>query len=75
MTAEEINVAAAEKMKEIMKKMDHEKNDKLSSSYVDKVQLGTEGWKVRYYENKFHIPVEDLDEFVHKIKQSYIEGL
>jgi 5'-3' exonuclease len=42
----------------------------------DKVRLGEQGWKKRYYENKFSVhSAADICEFTNKIKQSYIEGL
>lgn len=45
-------------------------------AYVDKVQLGVPGWKMRYYHNKFKVSEQsDVSEFTSKIKQSYIEGL
>ena len=62
-------------MKEIVKKMLSEKNQKIADKYVDKVQYGTEGWKSRYYKEKFHVDNEDLEDFTQKIKQAYIEGL
>jgi len=40
------------------------------------VQLGVEGWKMRYYSNKFLVTeAADVKEFTTKIKQAYIEGL
>jgi 5'-3' exonuclease len=48
----------------IVKKMIDEKSDNLAKGYVDKVQFGTEGWKLRYYQNKFHVKEQDYDEFV-----------
>ena len=39
-------------MKKIVSKMLEESSDKIAKAYVDKVQLGTEGWKSRYYQNK-----------------------
>lgn len=52
------------------------KNSAKVEAYVDKVQLGVDGWKMRYYINKFLVTdPADVQEFVDKIKQSYIEGL
>lgn len=40
------------------------------------MQLGVEGWKMRYYREKFLVQTEeDYHEFTAKIKQAYIEGL
>ena len=60
---EELNRLAAEKMKEIVKKMLNDKSKKMADSYVDRVKFGTEGWKLRYYKEKFHIDAEDMPEF------------
>jgi 5'-3' exonuclease len=62
---EELNRLAAEKMKEIVKKMLYEKNKKMADAYVDRIQFGTEGWKLRYYKEKFHIDSEDIPEFTY----------
>jgi 5'-3' exonuclease len=51
-------------MKEIIKKMQDERSQRRADNYVDKVQLGTEGWKLRYYQNKFHVSQQDLSEFL-----------
>ena len=50
-----MNKLAAEKMKEIVKRMLDEKSQKKAEKYVDKVKFGEEGWKLRYYRNKFHV--------------------
>lgn len=37
--------------------------------YVDNVQLGVDGWKMRYYTNKFLVTdPKDVNEFAQKIK-------
>lgn len=64
MSEEELNKLAAERMKQIVKNMIAEREKKLTTSYVDKVQLGTDGWKLRYYQEKFHIEPHDMAEFV-----------
>lgn len=55
-------------MKEMIKKMLDEKSKKVADTYVDKVQFGTEGWKTRYYSDKFHIDKNDHEEFRNQIK-------
>ena len=42
-----------------MKKMSDAKNDAIVAKYQDKVQLGKEGYKFRYYSNKFHVNTEE----------------
>jgi hypothetical protein len=64
MGEEELNKLAAEKMKEMVKKMLEDKNKKKADKYVDKVLLGEEGWKLRYYQNKFHVNQNDLKDFM-----------
>lgn len=64
LTEEELNKLAAKRMKDIVKKLLDEKGKKKAEQYVDKVKLGEEGWKLRYYQNKFHLAVEDLPEFL-----------
>lgn len=53
-----------EKMKKVVKKMLYEKGDEIANKYVDVVQFGTEGWKLRYYESKFHVSQSDLPDFM-----------
>jgi len=59
-----------------MKRMSDTKNDELVARYVDRVELGKDGYKQRYYSDKFfvHTP-EDQLAFQDRIRQSYIEGL
>jgi 5'-3' exonuclease len=61
---EEKNAITAEKMKKIISKIIHEKNDKQATAYVDNVKLGVEGWKLRYYNSKFHINTADHTDFM-----------
>lgn len=72
----EKNKLAEEMMVKEAKRIAETKQKRKVESYVDNVQLGVDGWKMRYYTNKFLItdPV-DVAEFVQNIKQSYIEGL
>jgi 5'-3' exoribonuclease 2 len=45
-------------------------------AYQDRVMLHVEGWKMRYYTNKFLVTdPADVSEFISNIRQSYIEGL
>ena len=41
----------------------------------DFVKLGQEGWKLRYYSEKFKVSGEETDEFRARIHASYMEGL
>lgn len=44
-------------------------NQEQVNSYVDKVQLGVDGWKMRYYHSKFLLTdPNDVEEFKGKIK-------
>lgn len=67
---------AQELLKSEAKRIAEAKNTAKVEAYVDKVKLGVNGWKMRYYINKFLVTDEaDVPEFVDKIKRSYIEGL
>lgn len=47
-----------------MKRMNEAKNDAIVAKYVDKVELGKDGYKYRYYSDKFHVhTTEDQLEF------------
>jgi 5'-3' exonuclease len=57
-------------LKEVLKTNQNKKMD----GYQDPVRLGEEGWKSRYYEEKFKVSHDD-HEFLKLIRQSYIEGI
>ena len=62
-------------MKAIVKKILDEKSEKHVKKYVDKVKILEDGWKIRYYKEKFHVDQEDMQEFLANIRQVYMEGL
>lgn len=64
MSEEERNKIAADKMKLVVSKMITEEGSKKAQEYEDVVQLGVEGWKMRYYNAKFHVENSDFEEFV-----------
>ena len=68
-----------EKFNQIIKEVINEENNKKIEEYKDNIQLGKEGWKNRYYLEKFHISSKDdkdeLKELKEKLKKFYIEGL
>jgi 5'-3' exoribonuclease 2 len=41
----------------------------------DSVRLGEEGWKWRYYHQKFFVGGDELREFIKMIRDKYLEGL
>ncbi|RDD44675.1 5'-3' exoribonuclease 2 [Trichoplax sp. H2] len=53
--------------------MDGQKDEK-EDEVVDEIRLGEEGWKERYYLNKFQVSTED-EEFRGKVVASYVKGL
>lgn len=62
-------------MKEIVKRLLDEKGKSQVEKYVDNVKMGEDGWKIRYYKEKFHVDQEDMKEFLACIRQVYLEGL
>ena len=46
-------------VKEQIKKLGDAKNDALVAKYIDRVELGKEGYKFRYYSNKFHVHTQE----------------
>jgi 5'-3' exoribonuclease 2 len=63
-TEEELNKRAAQTMKDIAARVLKEKEKQIADKYVDKVQLGVDGWKLRYYTEKFHVSQGDVQEFM-----------
>ena len=55
LTEEEKMEQAKKKLTDIVKKQMHEKQDKLVEAYEDRIQFTKEGWKARYYSEKFHV--------------------
>lgn len=47
----------------------------LEDGTVDTVRLGEEGWKLRYYHQKFFVGDDELNEFRRLIQSSYLQGL
>lgn len=41
----------------------------------DKIRYGEEGWKLRYYKEKFKVGEDEYEEFRQRIHKSYIEGI
>ena len=69
LTEEEKLAEAKKKLADIVKKQMHEKQEKQVEAYEDRVQFTKEGWKARYYSEKFHVRGEaETKEFIrHKI--------
>jgi len=67
---------AEKTLKDVSKTILDNKNQIKVAAYVDKVKLGVDGWKMRYYTEKFTVSdPADVPDFVARIKQAYIEGL
>ena len=49
--------------------------ERVAGEMEDFVRLGQEGWKLRYYEEKFKVTGGEVDEFRQRIHHSYMEGL
>lgn len=67
---------AAKKLKGIVTKQMQEVANKKVEAYEDKVQFGKQGWKERYYAEKFEVSgAEETKAFRRNIRKAYIEGL
>jgi 5'-3' exoribonuclease 2 len=76
LTEDEKADLVSKKLKEVVKKQVHEKQDKQVAAWEDKIQFTKEGWKERYYREKFLVSGQsELKEFCKNIRQAYIEGL
>jgi 5'-3' exonuclease len=71
---EKINQEAEDNFKRVLKEMMKKDSHKKMENYKDTVKLGEEGWKSRYYHDKFKVSSTDT-EFKSLIRQSYIEGI
>jgi len=58
-------------VKEMIQKIGEDEAKK----YTDNIQFGKEGYKARYYTEKFYVMPEDFLEFKNGIHRHYIEGL
>ena len=68
-SVDEKNKLAQDLMVKETKRIAETKQKRKVESYVDRVQLGVDGWKMRYYTNKFLVlDPNDVSEFVQKIK-------
>ncbi|GLC40571.1 hypothetical protein PLESTF_001013400 [Pleodorina starrii] len=70
--------AAAKDMKERLEEMMKERSDRFDEMMVDeeKIRLGEEGWKDRYYHEKLKVPTgPGQQRILQSIVQAYTEGL
>jgi len=60
LSAGERHKKVTDAVKQQIKRMNDAKNDAIVAKYVDRVELGKEGYKFRYYSTKFFVhTVED----------------
>ncbi|GIL79892.1 hypothetical protein Vretimale_12518 [Volvox reticuliferus] len=70
--------AAAKDMKERLEEKMKERSDRFDEMFVDeeRIRLGEEGWKDRYYHEKLKVPTGPSQErILQSIVQAYTEGL
>ncbi|GIL52742.1 hypothetical protein Vafri_8538 [Volvox africanus] len=70
--------AAAKDMKERLEEMMKERSDRFDEMFVDeeRIRLGDEGWKDRYYHEKLKMPTGPSQErILQSVVQAYTEGL
>ena len=74
---EELKKNGKKKFNNVLKEKMHQESNKKVESYKDNVKLGEEGWKDRYYLEKFKMSPKskDLPKLKEIIKQYYIEGI
>jgi len=58
-----------------VKRMIEQAEEEEAAKYKDTINFAKEGYKTRYYLDKFNISSSDFAEFKVKIQRSYIEGL
>ena len=49
--------------------------EKVFDEIEDSIRLGQDGWKLRYYSEKFRVVDSEVEEFRQRIHHSYMEGL
>ena len=74
---DELKKNGKKKFENILKEKLHNKSNEIVKEYKDTIKLGEEGWKDRYYQEKFKMsPLShDLPKLKEIIKKFYIEGI
>jgi len=77
LAAEEKAKEAVEAFKEELKDQVKEKADKFDEmvEHEERIRLGENGWKERYYEEKLGVKGEEVGPAISSLVQSYVEGL
>eukprot|EP00826_Nyctotherus_ovalis_P039871 TRINITY_DN3867_c0_g5_i1.p1 TRINITY_DN3867_c0_g5~~TRINITY_DN3867_c0_g5_i1.p1 ORF type:complete len:539 (-),score=121.09 TRINITY_DN3867_c0_g5_i1:976-2592(-) len=74
-TSEQSEAGIFKKFKDELSQILKEQSEAEAKKYLDVVKLGKEGYKARYYSEKFLIGPADYPEFKQQIKRAYIDGL